>query len=103
MPDKLITSVAISKLLGGFGGNLIAQSILKPKTFMEFLRRAVSSLLLAYTMTVPIMNWFELPINGETIMAAATGVGLFGWFLVSILLHTLNSAKTVKELKDNIK
>lgn len=103
MDDKILAGTALSKILGGMSGNLIAQSILKPKSARDFISRSLSSILLAYFTTTSVMRWFDLRQDLETTMAVSLGVGCFGYFIVSVVLTTIATAKNVKELKENIK
>ena len=94
--------LALSKMLGGVSGNFIALAIMKPKTTMDALSRIMTSVILSYYLTTPIAEYFLDDPSFETEMAVAMGIGLFGWFIVSIALHTINSAKTIRDLKEKL-
>ena len=99
MPEKVL---ALSKMLGGLSGNFVAMAIIKPKTVMDAVGRLFTSVVLAYYLTTPAASYFFEDPPIETSMAIAMCIGLFGWFVVSIIIRTVNSAKNIKELKEKL-
>ncbi len=100
MPDNFIT---LSKILGGIGGSLVSLAIIKPKTVFDALSRLLSSVILAAYLSSSTTELLGLNKTHEMQMAVAVGIGIFGWFIVSIVLNTIGGAKSIKDLKERFK
>ena len=103
MPENFILTSFLSKAFGGLAGSLIALAIIKPTSALNAVFRTIGSIIIAFVGTTPLVNWIPLENNQDTTMLVSVGIGLFGWFLISIALGTLAHAKNVKELKEKIK
>jgi len=99
----LISHYTVASVLGGAAGFIIAISIMHPKSWYNTLGRFFTSVFLAYSTAVPILDWLNLPLSFQLVLLTGTGIGVFGWFLVSVVLRTVANSKSYQELRDNFR
>ena len=87
----LLVSMAL-KTMGAVVGAVLALLRRPPRSFKEFRRQAMFSVLSGIFITPLLVLWFRIPTDPESLVAAAAVTSFASWWFASAALKILPNA-----------